>query len=638
MLHNKSSTNDCDKAEEVLNVMLKKYIKRYSISYLLGILTLFFVDFISLYIPQFTGEITDGLKEGSMDFSGVLRISGLILLTGAGMALGRFGWRYFIFGSSRKIEYEIRGDMFEHLSTLSMGYYNEHKTGDLMAHFTNDLNAVRMAIGPAVITAFDAIIMTVMVIFKMIVYVDFRLTMLALVPMLIILGGGIWYGTAVEKRFREKQEAFSDLTDQVQESISGIRVIKAFVQERKEIAAFAKTNQKNKDKNLKVVKLQAVVMPLMDVIIGISSVIALIYGGNLVIQGKITTGRFVSFNQYIGMLVWPMLACGESITFFSQGAASLRRIEAIFREQPEIRDEDMVDTSIQKLNGKISFKHLTFRFAPSLPPVLKDVSVEIEKGSTLAILGKTGCGKTSIANLLLRLYQAEPGMIRLDGRDIKEIPLHVLREQIAYVPQDNFLFSDTIQANIAFGVRELLELPQEKPNYLLFPSRKNQIEEFLEQDAVRRSNQIDKAYQDLDTVQDAAKLSCVHENIMEFPNQYATLVGERGVTVSGGQKQRISIARALMKDAPILILDDALSAVDTSTEEQILKNLKQIRQGKTTIMIAHRISTIQNADHILVLEQGECAEYGTHEQLLKANGIYAKMYEQQQLEQQLEAV
>ncbi len=617
--------------------MLSRYIKRYKLPYLLGILTLFFVDLISLYIPQFTGEITDGLKNGTMDFSGVLHSTGLILLTGAGMALGRFGWRYFIFGSARKIEYEIRGDMFKHLSTLSMGYYNEHKTGDLMAHFTNDLNAVRMAIGPAVITAFDAIIMTVMVIFKMIVYVDFGMTMLALIPMLIILGGGIWYGTAVERRFREKQEAFSDLTDQVQESISGIRVIKAFVQSQKEIVAFAKMNKKNKDKNLKVVKLQAIVMPLMDVIIGISSVIALIYGGNLVLKGKITTGRFISFHQYISMLVWPMLACGESITFFSQGAASLRRIEAIFRQQPEIKDETTVDHSITKLDGEISFENLTFQFSKSLPPVLKNISVSIEKGSTLAILGRTGCGKTAIANLLLRMYQTEPNMIRLDGRDIREIPLHVLREQIAYVPQDNFLFSDTIQANIAFGVRELLELPQEKQNYLFLP-KKEQIEEFLEKDAMRRSNKIDKAYGDLEEVQKAAKLSCVHENIMEFPNQYATLVGERGVTVSGGQKQRISIARALMKDAPILILDDALSAVDTSTEEQILENLKQIRQGKTTIMIAHRISTVQNADHILVLEQGECAEYGTHAKLLEAGGIYAKMYEQQQLEQQLEAV
>lgn len=617
--------------------MLKKYMKRYWRHYLLGILTLFIVDFISLYIPQFTGEITDGLDSKAMNFDGVLQTAGLILLTGVGMAIGRFGWRYFIFGSARKIEYEIRNDMFEHLSTLSMRFYNENKTGDLMAHFTNDLNAVRMSIGPAVITAFDAIIMTIMVVGKMIVHVDLRLTLLACIPMLIILGGGIWYGMAAEKRFRQKQEAFSNLTDQVQENISGIRVIKAFVQERNEIKAFARANKENKDKNLRVVKLQATVMPLMDVVIGISSVIALIYGGSLVVNGQITPGKFVAFNQYIAMLVWPMIACGESITFFSQGAASVRRISDIFRKQPEIKEGPEADLSITQLKGQIRLNHLTFQFSNSLPPVLKDVSVEIEQGSTVAILGRTGCGKTAIANLLLRMYDVEPGMIQLDGHNIKEIPLHVLREQIAYVPQDNFLFSDTLQANIAFGVRNLIELPEEKQKKSWFPSKKEQMDDFLENDLLKRVSKLDKAYKDLEQVQNAAKLACVHENIMDFPKQYATMVGERGVTVSGGQKQRVSIARALMKDAPILILDDSLSAVDTNTEEQILANLKENRQGKTTIIIAHRISTIQNADHILVLEEGECAEYGTHDELVKMGGIYAKLYEKQQLEKQLES-
>lgn len=617
--------------------MLKKYMKRYWRHYLLGILTLFIVDFISLYIPQFTGEITDGLDSKAMNFNGVLQTAGLILLTGAGMAIGRFGWRYFIFGSARKIEYEIRNDMFEHLSTLSMRFYNENKTGDLMAHFTNDLNAVRMSIGPAVITAFDAIIMTIMVVGKMIVHVDLRLTLLACIPMLIILGGGIWYGMAAEKRFRQKQEAFSNLTDQVQENISGIRVIKAFVQERNEIKAFARANKENKDKNLRVVKLQAIVMPLMDVVIGISSVIALIYGGSLVVNGQITPGKFVAFNQYIAMLVWPMIACGESITFFSQGAASVRRISDIFRKQPEIKEGPEADLSITQLKGQIRLNHLTFQFSNSLPPVLKDVSVEIEQGSTVAILGRTGCGKTAIANLLLRMYDVEPSMIQLDGHNIKEIPLHVLREQIAYVPQDNFLFSDTLQANIAFGVRNLIELPEEKQKKSWFPSKKEQMDDFLEHDLLKRVSKLDKAYKDLEQVQNAAKLACVHENIMDFPKQYATMVGERGVTVSGGQKQRVSIARALMKDAPILILDDSLSAVDTNTEEQILANLKENRQGKTTIIIAHRISTIQNADHILVLEEGECAEYGTHDELVKMGGIYAKLYEKQQLEKQLES-
>lgn len=592
------------------------------------------MDFIGLYIPQFTGEITDGLDNGTMDFTGVVQAVGSILLVGVLMALGRFLWRFFIFGTARKIEFELRNDMFKHLSKLSMRYYNENKTGDLMAHFTSDLNAIRMSIGTAIITSFDAIIMTIMVVVKMILYVNLQLTLLACIPMIFISIGGIMYGRAIEKRFREKQEAFSEMTDQVQESISGIRVIKAFVQEQKEIISFAKSNQKNKDKNLQVVKLQAVVMPLLDVIIGLSSVITLLYGGYLVIEGYITPGKFVAFNSYIGMLVWPMIATGESITIFSQGFASIRRVQNIFKEEPEIVDEAMVDKSIDSLQGNIALNHLSFRFHKELPLVLRDVSVNIPKGSTLAILGHTGSGKTAIANLLLRMYNVEPGMITFDGRDIKEIPLHVLREQIAYVPQDNFLFSDSLQSNIAFGVRKLMDFPEEKTK--LMKGHKERLEEYMEHDLLQRTSKIDAAYNDLEEVKEASKLACIHDNIMEFPRQYATMVGERGVTVSGGQKQRSSIARALMKNAPILILDDSLSAVDTNTEEQILSNLKKNREGKTTIIIAHRISTIQNADKILVLEDGKVAEYGSHEELLTLGGHYAKLYEKQQLEKQLE--
>lgn len=620
--------------------MVVKYIKKYWVSYLLGMIVLLAVDYLGLLIPEYTGDVTDGLIEG-MDMAGVLSLLIKILLVGGLMALGRFGWRFYIFGAARKIEYELRGEMFEHLSTLSMRYYNENKTGDLMAHFTNDLGAIRMSLGPAVISTFDAIVMTIMVIAKMIIHVNLSLTLFACIPMLAILFGGIYYGGAAERRFAEKQKAFSDMTDQVQESVSGIRVIKAFVQEKEEREAFAKANLNNKQKNLSVVKLQAVVMPLLDVIVGISSVIALLYGGKLVLDKTLTAGEFVAFTSYVGMLAWPMIAVGDSINSFSQGFASMRRVEAIFAEKPEIVDGAEADKSLSTLRGEISVRHLTFAYQKGVQPALKDLSVKIKKGETLAILGRTGSGKTTFANLLVRMYDVDEGEIQMDGHGIKEFPLSVLRESIAYVPQDNFLFSDTLQTNIAFGVRKLSDVPEEvfkegAASAKIFMSHKERLEEYLERDFFQSKNRMDEAYNDLEPVMEAAKQACIHENIMDFPKKYSTMVGERGVTISGGQKQRSSIARALMKDAPILILDDSLSAVDTDTEEKILAALKQNRAGKTTIIIAHRISTIQNADHIMVLERGEMAEYGTHNELIEKGGIYAKLYEKQQLEKQLE--
>lgn len=411
-----------------------KHIMKYRVSYFLGVLVLFIVDIASLYIPQFTGDITDGLEGKTLGMDGL--ISGIIkiLIIGLIMAAGRFGWRYFIFGSARKIECDLRNDMFAHLETLSMGYYNKNKTGDLMAHFTNDLNAIRMAVGPAVICTFDAVIMTVMVLCKMIFHVDLRLTLFAAIPLVFIAAGGVFYGKSIERRFSEKQKAFSDLSDMVQESISGIRVIKAFVQERKEILTFAEANKENKDKNMQVVKLQAIIIPLLDVIIGVSSLITLFYGGYLVIQGEITLGRFIAFNQYVGMLVWPMLAAGDSITFISQGIASAKRIQKIFIERPEIYDNTNV-LPVTSLEGNIRFENLSFAFSEVTPSVLKGITFNIERGTTLAILGRTGSGKSTIANLLLRLYNTEPGMITIDGNDIGRISLKTLRENIAYVPR-----------------------------------------------------------------------------------------------------------------------------------------------------------------------------------------------------------
>ena len=571
------------------------YAKSRWLHYAAGILALAAVDLMNVYIPQFTGQITDGLKAGTIGMDGVWRLIGLIILMGAAMAAGRFGWRYFIFGAALDVRRRLQEDLFAHLEKLSMRYYNEHKTGDLMAHFTNDMRSVQMLMGPTVVTAFDATVMLVMVLGKMMFYVDMRLTLVAVIPLLLIMYGDYYYGKVMHRKFFAKQRAFSDLTDQVQEAVSGIRVIKSFVQERRELAAFAVTNQKNKERNMGVARTEALFMPLLDLVVGLSGLLTLLYGGYLAIAGEISLGQFEAFNLYIAMLVWPMLAAGECITFISQGMASVKRIRAILREQPDIVDSEDVE-DIRGLRGEIDLDGLTFAYPDqSDVPVLESIKVHVERGSTLAVLGRTGSGKTTLANLLLRLYNTKSDMIRIDGHPLCRIPLAVLRQDIAYVPQDNFLFSDTLEHNIAFGAE----------------------------------------WKSREEIHKAAQAACIHNNIMDFPAGYDTMVGERGVTLSGGQKQRSAIARALLKDAPILILDDALSAVDTDTEEQILRNLGENRAGKTTIIIAHRISTIQHADHILVLDDGRAAEYGTHRELLERGGIYRTIYDKQQLEKQL---
>ena len=579
-----------------------QYIKRHRLQYILGIITLFIVDIANVFIPKMTGNITDGLKAGNIDWAGITHYLLILFLLGLTLAVGRFLWRYFLFGASRSIEKELRNDMFAHLETMDVEFYNQNKTGDLMTRFTSDLNSIRMAIGMAVICVFDAVVMSAMVIVQMMHYVDVRLTLMAVIPMLFILFGELYYGKVIMARFKARQEAVSDLTDFVQESFSGIRVIKAFVREKAQRYAFARENQKNLEKNLDIARMQSVVMPFLDVIIGLSSLITLLFGGYLAVNGQISLGRFVAFNQYINMLVWPMLACGEAVNMFSMGGASLKRVKAVFDAEPEVKDPQNGGKEIraaeeapsqeQKIAGHIRLEHLTFTHQDSNEPVLNDITLDVPAGTTLAIVSKTGGGKSTLVNLLLHLYNTKRGMIFIDNRDINDIPLKELRENIAYVPQDNFLFSDTLRSNISFGVED----------------------------------------EDMEEIVAATKAACIHDSIAEFPDGYETIVGERGVTLSGGQKQRSSIARALMKDAPILILDDALSAVDTDTEEQILENLKVNRRGKTTILIAHRVSTIQNADRIMVLEDGKAKEIGNHEELMRQDGIYHGMVEQQQLE------
>ena len=604
----RESMTDENTPEKQNKFSLVPYLMRYKWHYVMGIFVLLLVDLASLYIPQFTGEIVDGLAESTLTDVRPLLLG--ILIAGLTMALGRFGWRYFIVGASRGIEYRLRNDMFAHLETLSARYFNSHKTGDLMAHFTNDLQAVRQATGMAVITAFDAVIMTLMVLVKMIVYVNFQLTMFAFVPLTLVAVACYFFGIESKKRHLKRQEAFSGLSDKVQESLAGIRVLKAFVQEEKDLASFDRASRNSMEKSLSSVKLWAVAGPFLDAVTGISLLLTLIFGGRMVLNEQISIGQFVALNSYIGMLVWPMIACGDSINAFTQAAAAFKRIALIFQESPDIVDicPDYLPKQTQlkqapQLQGDIDIRDLTFTYPDGEYPVLSHVSLHVECGEMLGILARTGSGKSTLADLLLRVYDCEKGSILLDGKPIDEYPLAVLHRDMAYVPQDNFLFSDTLEENIAFGLEERI-----------------------------------KDHPELrERIRQAAKDACIHDNIMEFPENYLTLVGERGVTLSGGQKQRSSIARALLKDSAVLILDDSLSAVDTDTEEQILENLMRLRKGKTTIIIAHRISTLQLADHVAVLDEGRLTEYGTHQELLERNGFYAHIYEKQQLEQELAA-
>lgn len=576
-------------------ITLKDFLKKHKWNYIIGVSWLMIIDFIQLLVPQILGSFTDSLKEGLIDINGILKYVSLIIITGLIIGIGRYFWRIYILGTSRELEYYLRKKLFNHLLTLSTNYFNTHKTGDLMAHATNDINAVRMAVGQGTIMIVDSGFMIILTLIMMIKTTNLRLTAISLftLPFIIIFVNR--FGKIIHKRFKAVQEAFSKLTDITQESFSGIRVIKSFVQEDLVLENFTKVNEDNLRKNLKLVLVSGIFHPFINFISALSFLLLIFYGGKEVILNRISLGDFVAFNSYIGLLVWPMMALGWVINLLQRGAASMERINAILNEKPDIKDsEDAIE--LNNIKGKIEFKNVSFKYPGSNNYALKNINFTVEPGKSLAIVGRTGSGKTTIVNLLLRLFDIEEGEICIDDIPIKKITLKSLRENIGYVPQDNFLFSTTIEENIGFAFEGNL---------------------------------------DKEKVIKAAKLAEIYDNIMSFPDGFDTVLGERGVTISGGQKQRISIARALIKNPSILILDDSLSSVDTDTEEKILNNLKDFMKERTTIFISHRISTVKNCDEIIVIDEGEIVERGTHDELLAQNGIYYEIYEKQQLEEKI---
>jgi ATP-binding cassette, subfamily B, multidrug efflux pump len=572
---------------------LFKHAYKYRFKYLVGILFLIFVDMLQLIPPKLIGYITDSITKGTATGTLLLKYIGYIVLIAFLMAIGRYVWRMYIIGTSRKVEYDMRNDYFRHLQSLSINFYNKNKTGDLMALATNDLNAVRMALGQGVMMMTDSITLTITTIIIMLT-INVRLTLISLIPLPFVTLVALKFGKNIHKRFLRVQKAFSKLTDMVQENFSGIRIVKSFVQEQKEYEKFLEENENYLETNMSLVRITGIFHPMIEFIASLSFVIFLGIGGIFVIYGYISLGDFIAFNMYLGNLVWPMMAVGWVINTIQRGFASLERIEAVIREKPEIIDRNVEQTDSVK--GDILINNLTFNYPGSDISSLKNVSLKIKGGDTLGIIGRTGGSKSTLVNLLVRLYNVEAGKISIGGRDINRIPLAVLRENIGFVPQDSFLFSSTVGENINLHFEDL----------------------------------------DMEKVAQAAKDSDVYENIMDFSDGFNTVVGERGVTLSGGQKQRISIARALIKNPDILILDDCLSAVDAKTETKILENLKRIMKDRTSIIISHRISAVKDSNMIAVFDEGRIIELGTHSELLANKGLYYDIYEKQQLEQKIQ--
>lgn len=570
------------------------FVKRHKAKYIFGIIFVLVVDVLQMVLPRIIGQITDDMQNRTINKAMLLRYAGLILLVALLTMTFRYLYRIYIIGTEKKLEYELRKKLFDHMLTLSSKYYNTHKTGDLMAHATNDINAVRMAAGMGVLLLVDTVFLTISVIIIMLATIDIRLTLIALSPLPLIAIFSMVFGKFIHKRFTQVQEAFSGLTERVQESLSGIRVVKAFVQERPVLEQFNAASQKSLEKNMRLARLWGIMFPLGQMVATLSYIIAFSYGGIQVINGHISLGEFIAFNTYLGLLIWPMMSFGWIMNIVQRGSASLDRINVILTAIPDIKDNDPLP--IGSIEGHIEFENVSFSYNKKQEPVLKDININLEPGRTLAIIGETGSGKTSLVNLILRLYDISGGKLKIDGSPIDRIPLSTLRTSIGYVPQDSFLFSTSIRENIAFGVE------------------KASIKE----------------------IEEAAKTAQIYDNIMDLPDGFDTIVGERGVTLSGGQKQRVSIARALIKDPKILILDDSLSAVDTDTEERILQGLKVIMKDRTSIIIAHRISSIKHADEIIVLDNGQIVERGRHDRLIDLKGHYYSLYQKQLLEEELD--
>ena len=581
-----------------------KYINRYYLKnapvLLLGLLALLMVDYIQLLIPQFYRLVINGVNLGQVVVNGqtlpftkevllqhiCLPMIWIVVL----MVIGRFLWRICFFGSAVRVAANLRERMFDHSRQLSQQYYQVNKVGNLMSLYTNDIDTIQECFGDGILMFFDALVLGLMALYKM-WRMDYKLTLLALIPAIIMFGIGTVMGTAMTKRWEERQQAFSDLSDFAQENFSGIAVIKAFVKELKELMAFRKLNKQNEEINVIYTKIATLLEVLVTLFVESVICVILGYGGYLVYQGRFNAGQLVEYIGYFEAIVWPIMAISMLIEKTSRGKASLNRITELLNAPIDVADRPGVQ-ELQNPQGSVEFRHLTFRYPDGEYDVLQDISFTIHPGESVGIVGKTGAGKTALVDLLLRTYNVPDSTLFVDGKDVNTLSIHSVRAACAYVPQDNFLFSDTIAHNIGFGV--------------------------------------DDASPEM--IDHAASLADVRDNIVDFKDGYETVLGERGVTVSGGQKQRISIARALLKDAPILILDDSVSAVDTRTEKIILDNLKSSRANKTTLLIAHRISTVERLDKIIFLDDGKIEAVGPHDELYTSCPKYRRMVDLQRLE------